>query len=51
MWLTIVLILAVALALLGYLYGVFSTVSTYKDRLLSPHLIHFTFRGHKNQLS
>jgi hypothetical protein len=44
MWFYLLLI-AAALAVLAYLYGVFTPVTTYKDKWLAPHLIYFSFTG------
>lgn len=48
MWLWFILAFAL-LALLAYLYGIFTPLATYTDKLLAPRLLHFTFRG-KNEL-
>jgi hypothetical protein len=46
MWFWLLLVLAALLAL-AYLYGLFSPVTTYRDKWLAPHLLHFTFRGRR----
>ena len=46
MWFWLILTLA-ALAVLVYLYGIFTPVTIYRDKWLSPHLLHFTFRGRR----
>lgn len=49
MWLWLILTVA-ALAALIYLYGIFSPVTIYRDKWLSPHLLHFSFRGKREQI-
>jgi hypothetical protein len=49
MWFWLLLI-AAALAVIVYIYGVFSPVTIYRDKLANPHLLHFTFKGNKEAI-
>lgn len=51
MWVAILLFLAATLLTLAYLYGLFKPITTYKDKLISPHLIYYSFTGKSDQLS
>lgn len=50
MWFWLILIAAL-LAFLAYLYGVFTPVTLYKDKLIAPHLFYFTFKGERSLIS
>lgn len=49
MWVYIIAIVLVLV--LAYLYGVLTPITTYRDKLLSPHLIYYSFTGKSDQLS
>ena len=45
------LLLALLVALAAYLYGVFTPVTTFRDKLLTPVLVYAPFRGSPKELS
>lgn len=51
MWIYILVIFILLLAIAGYIYGAFSPVQIYKDKLIAPHLIYYSWKGKMNDIS
>lgn len=43
MWLAVLVSILLALLVVAYIYGLLSPIALYRDKLLSPHLLYFSY--------